>query len=303
MSLDKAFENFTVLHISDLHGAEEKAALDIWRTLLYGKRFDAVVLSGDMVGNNNHFTPLITLIQNLQTIKPGVPIYIVAGDEDPAPLLSSFRGTPEAYADWVLAVQNAGAIYLDAPVSQTMGRGVIWFIPESLYNVDAAGMINSLTHQKEEMEARGLPYEAEGGASYRALLARIDAMERTLAATKLITPNDLQIAVTHVPLEVGYVRTALEWASQEQPLSIRRVNLVLAGHYTGGQWRFFQFGPIFIPEQGWFPGDEGFVGLQRMNSVNQYISAGLEASNLYPMPGRLLNPPSAALLTFTARIE
>jgi predicted MPP superfamily phosphohydrolase len=93
------------------------------------------------------------------------------------------------------------------------------------------------------------------------------------------------------------------WASQEEPFSIRQVDLVMAGHFVGGQWRLFGLGPIYVPELGWFPGDTGIMGLQRINSVNQYVTGGLGASTFYPMPGRLFNPPSAALLTFTARIE
>ena len=303
MSLDKAYENFTVLHISDLHASEIGSDTELWRTLLYAKRFDAVVLSGDMVGASGDDKPLLSLIATLRSIKEAAPIYLVAGDEDPTPIVSAYRGTPEVYADWVIAAQRAGAIYLDAPVSQPVGRTAVWFVPEYLYGVDVAGMVTSLTRQKEDMEARGVQYEAEGGASYRALLARLDAMSRTEEAVKTMTGKDLQVAVTHVPLGVDYVRTAVEWASQEETFSIRQVNLVLAGHLAGGQWRLPSMGPVYVPEKGWFPGEEGLTGLQRMNSVNQYISAGIGASSFYPMPGRFFNPPVVSLLSFTARIE
>jgi predicted MPP superfamily phosphohydrolase len=303
MGLDKAYESFSVLHLSDLHGTTIGTDLETWRGLLYAKRFDAVVLSGDMVGKSGDYVPMLTLIQTLRTLKADLPIYFVAGDEDPAPLLSDYRGTPEVYADWVLAAQGAGAIYLDAPVSQPVGKLNVWFVPEYLYSVDVEGMAGTLANQKTDMEARGVPYEQEGGASYRALLARLDAMDRAAAAIKAMTESDMQIAVSHVPLKVDYVRTALEWAAQEQTFTIRNVDLVMAGHYVGGQWRFLGLGPIYVPDLGWFPGDDGVLGLQRINSVNQYITAGIGASSFYPMPGRLFNSPSAALLSFTARIE
>ncbi len=303
MSLDKTFENFTVLHISDLHAAAVGQDLEAWRTLLYGKRYSAVVLSGDMVGKSGEFAPLVSLLEALQKINADAPIYVVAGDEDPPPLVSAYRGTPEVYADWVLAAKKAGAIYLDAPVSQQVGKRIVWFIPEYLYSVDVEGMAQVLTNQKEQMEAQGLPYEAQGGASYRALVARLDAMARSAEALKAMTDKDLQIAVSHVPLGVDYVRTAVEWADVEKIFSIRRVNLVLAGHFVGGQWRLLSMGPVYVPEMGWFPGDEGILGLQRINSVNQYITGGLGASSFYPMPGRLFNTPNVALLSFTAKIE
>lgn len=302
MGLDKAYENFSMLHISDLHASGVGSDLEAWRTLLYAKRFDAVVFSGDMVGKSGDYAPLLALIQTLKTIKADVPIYFVAGDDDPAPLISAYRGKPEVYADWVLAAQEAGAVYLDAPVSQSVGKFKVWFVPEYLYSVDVTGMISSLTYQKEGMESQGVQYEAEGGASYRALLARLDAMERSAAAIKTILSKDLQVAVTHVPLSVERVRTAVEWAATDELFTIRHVDLVMAGHYVGGQWRLFGQ-PIYVPEIGWFPGEEGIVGLQRINSVSQYITAGLGASSYYPMPGRLFNVPSVALLTFTAKLQ
>ena len=303
MALDKAFENFSVLHISDLHAAEIGGNADAWRTLLYGKRYHAVVLTGDMVGKSGNYTPLLSLIEILRGINAEAPIYFIAGDDDPPPLISAYRGTPEVYADWVIAAVNAGAVYLDAPQSQQAGKNNVWFTPEYLYGIDVAGMLSSLTQQKDDMEQKGMQYEAEGGASYRALLARLEAVQRTVDAVKTMTSNDMQIAVTHAPLAVEYVRTAVEWADLDGVFNIRHVNLVMAGHFVGGQWRLPNLGPIYVPEAGWFPGDSGILGLQRLNSVNQYISGGLGSSSYYPMPGRLFNAPSASLLIFTARIE
>jgi len=303
LGLDKTYESFSVLHIGDLHATASVTGLEDWRALLFTRRFDAVVFSGDMVGKSGDFGPMISLIETLKIIKPTVPIYFLAGDDDPIPLDSTYRGTPEVYASWVLAARSAGAIYLDAPVSQPIGKLNVWFAPEYLYTVDAKRMLGSLAYQKQEMEAQGLPYETEGGARYRALLAQLDAMERTVEALNAMTDKDMQIAVCHAPLSVDYMRTAVEWAPLDHPFSIRRVNLVMAGHYVSGQWRLLGLGPVYVPEVGWFPGDAGVVGLQRVNSVNQYITGGLGASSFNPLPGRLFNPPNASLLTFTARIE
>lgn len=86
MALDKAFEGFTVLHISDMHASPLGDDLDLWRTLLYSKSFQAVVLTGDMVGTGGDFEPLLSLIHTLQQLSPNAPIYFVAGDDDPAPV-------------------------------------------------------------------------------------------------------------------------------------------------------------------------------------------------------------------------
>ena len=151
MGLDKTFEGFTVLHISDLHGSGLADDLSQWKSLLNGKNYHAVVLSGDMVGKDGDDEPLLTLIHNLNTLREGVPIYFIAGDEDPEPVLSTARGTPKVLAGWVEAAQKAGAIYLDAPVSQTVGKKTVWFSPEYLYDVDVDGLIGALTSQQQSM--------------------------------------------------------------------------------------------------------------------------------------------------------
>ena len=43
--------------------------------------------------------------------------------------------------------------------------------------------------------------------------------------------------------------------------------------------------------------------MQRINSLNQYISPGIGASDDYPMKGRLFNKPTVTLITFTARLQ
>ncbi len=303
MSLDKTFENFTVLHLSDLHA--DALGLDPikWKELLYGKSYSAVVMTGDMVGKSGDFSPFVMLIKTLRQLNESAPIFFIAGDDDPAPILTDVHASPGTLAEWVTAAQSAGAIYLDAPTAVQVGKRNVWFTPESLYSVDIAGMLGSLTRQKEEMEQSGRQYEGEGSASYRALCYRLDATDRASLALEKMTDKDLQIGVTHVPLTADYVRTMHSWADPSMIFNFRRLSLVLAGHYAGGQWRISALGPLYVPGRGWFPGDEGVTGMQRINSISQYISAGLGASGYYPMPGRLFNTPGATLLTFTAKLE
>ncbi|NLI22359.1 MAG: metallophosphoesterase [Clostridiales bacterium] len=303
MSLDKKLENFTLLHLSDLHGDARGLDADMWRTLLYGKGFSAVVMTGDMVGRGGDYTPLVSLIKTLKQIKADVPVYLIAGDDDPAAVMSTLHGNPEVLADWVRAAQDAGAVYLDRPVSQPVGKLTAWFVPEYLYSVDIAGMQDSLTRQKQDMEAQGQQYEGEGGASYRALCYRLEAITASAEALKAMGKEDLQIGLAHVPLQADYVREMVEWADETAAFSFRRLSLVVAGHFCGGQWRLGGLGPLYVPQQGWFPGDTGVTGMQRVNSISQYISAGLAPSDFYPMPGRLFNTPAVTLLSFTAKID
>ena len=78
---------------------------------------------------------------------------------------------------------------------------------------------------------------------------------------KIMNKNDLQIGLTHVPLEANYVREMVEWADETAVFSFRRLSLVLAGHYCGGQWRLGGLGPLYVPDQGWLVGDNGIFGM------------------------------------------
>lgn len=303
MGLDKTYEGFSILHLSDLHASEVGSDPALWRELLFGKTYHAVVLTGDMVGADGNDEPLLSLIHALQQAKQDVPIYFIAGDEDPEPVITTSQGTPEALAEWVRAAQKAGAIYLDAPVAQAVGKQTVWFVPQYLYDMDPGSMIASLTSQIADMEASGQQYDAAGSAVYRALRYRLDATQRTQEALRLMEEDDLQIAVNHAPLETSYIRTSLEWADQTQVFNFRQIDLLLCGDLCGGQWRLPGVGPVYLPERGFFPGDEGVTGLQRVNSINQYISAGLGAGRYNPLPGRLMNPPAASLLKFTGTIQ
>ena len=249
-----------------------------------------------MVGATGNDEPLLSLIHTLRMVKADVPIYFISGDEDPVPVLSAQQDAPDALAGWVRAAQREGAIYLDAPTAQQVGKKTVWFVPQYLYDMDPESMIASLTAQLAEMGE-------EDGALYRALSYRLDAMQRTQEAVKLMKEGDLQIAVNHAPLETGYIRTSLEWADQTQVFNFRQIDLLLCGDLCGGQWRLPGAGPVYIPERGFFPGNDNVMGMQRINSINQYISPGLGASALNPLPGRLMNPPGAALLKFTGTIQ
>ena len=80
-------------------------------------------------------------------------------------------------------------------------------------------------------------------------------------------------------------------------------DLVIAGHYHGGQVRVPFYGAPFIPVMtssfydGFFPDQNYVSGLAAGNSIQQYISRGLGASNI---PFRLFNTPEINLLTLKA---
>ncbi len=303
MSLDKAYEGLTLLHISDLHASQLGSDLSLWKDMLNGKSYKAVIITGDMVGQSGEYEPFLSLIHNLKQINAAAPIYFIAGDEDPTPVLTTNRGTPQVLAKWVLAAQEQGAVYLDSPQMLQVGKKKVWFTPQYLYDVDVEGMLGSLNNQKADMEAQGMPFDPVGGATYRALCYRIEVMERTRTAMREMTAQDLQIAVNHSPLDTDYIRESLQWSEEVHPFSFRNIDLLLCGDLCAGGWRLPGGNAIYEKDHGWLPDDEGIVGMQRINSLNQYISPGLGAPAAQLLPGRVFNPPRATLIKFTAKLE
>lgn len=70
------------------------------------------------------------------------------------------------------------------------------------------------------------------------------------------------------------------------------VDLVLAGHTHGGQWRIPFLGAFFIPNQGFFP--EISDGVYKKGATTMIVTTGLGASNV---DLRLFNRPEIALVT------
>ena len=303
LTLNKSYEGFTVLFLSDLHAQDIGSDTAQWNKLLFGKNWHAAVLGGDMVGSRGDYEPLLSLIHILKQMKPDAPIYFIAGDDDPDPILSSAHASAQVYNEWVTAAVQAGGIYLDAPVCQEFSKKNVWFVPMYLYDTDTAGMAATLDSLKTQMEQDGRQYTADGGAAYRAVCARLEAMQRSTDAIRQIQSGDLQIAVNHTPLEADYIRENLEWSNRKDIFSLRSVSLLMCSHLCGGQWCLPGGMPLYIPDWGLFPGSGNVKGMQRLNSLNFYISPGLGASEKHPLPGRVFNAPGATLLKFTAAVQ
>lgn len=303
MGLDKSYEGFTVLHISDLQAQEIGSDTAKWKKLLLQKHFDCVVCTGDMVGKTGNAEPFLSLIHTIQYLRPNVPIFFVDGDADPQAVQTAPHGSAEVLADWVVAAQKLSAVYLDSPQWVSCGKNRVWITPQYLYDMDIDGMIATLERKLAEMEQQGMHYETENGALYRSVQYRLEVMHRTKEAAEQMTDRDLQIAVNHAPLSADYVRTQIEWSDSADVFRFRAVDLLLCGHNCGGGWKLPGGKTLYLSGCGIFPPEETVQGMQRINSLNQYISPGIGAPSDSPFTGRFFNKPAITLLKFTASIQ
>ena len=124
-----------------------------------------------------------------------------------------------------------------------------------------------------------------------------------------MSSKDIQIALTHHPLQLSAVENLQEWSGDETASYARTVSLILAGHYAGGQWVLPLAGPLKAPESaglpnnGWFPSAEKVRGLSYILGIPQYIDPGLGVCQTNNLPDfRLFNTPTVSLLTLTSRV-
>ncbi len=295
----KDLEGFTILHLSDLNAKRFYENQSGFKKAIEGLNYKAVVITGDMVGKSGDYEPFLEL---LKTLKEGIPVYFIPGDSDPPAIVYESHGSANPLNDYIVKAQELGAVYVDAPVSLLVGKCVIWFSPESQYNLDILSQTHAYEKQKANYIAMGQQNTPDGAANIRALDYLIERMNRLSIARKQIQPEDLQIVLTHQPLTEEYFREMAVYESDTE-MTLANVALCFAGHYAGGLVRTpWNNQALYIPGLGYAPDDRLYTGISRVGGLTQHISPGLSTSSFYPlMPMRLYNPPTATYITLSGK--
>lgn len=110
-----------------------------------------------------------------------------------------------------------------------------------------------------------------------------------------VKEEDVLIGIMHYPMDEHFYQAKRE-SGQFPPY-----DLILAGHFHGGQWRIPFYGAIFVSDvygNGWFPSQDRVSGLTEWSGYYQYVSRGLGASGSNPLlKQRWFNPPEINVLT------
>ena len=301
LDLPSDLENFSILHISDLHGARFGQNQKGIESVLGNTRYSCVVMTGDMLGEDGDVEPLLELI----SIMPhDTPKYLIPGDTDGPYIETRAHSSLSVYTDWAERVQAAGVTILDQPVLITREKGRLWLVPEELYALDLKGMQSTVENQAEELNKRSTSLTADDAARIRSLEYELQRIESLKEIKTKFTTEDVQVVLTHTPLSEDYVSDMIAWSEKDDPFSMRYASLILAGHYNGGQWRIPFVGAIYVPELGWLPKDELIQGLSYLHGIPQYISPGLGSDPHYEhQPGRVFNNPVITKITLTRKAE
>lgn len=309
VGLPEDLEGYRILLLSDLNGRrfgdEQATILREIGTLDY----DAVFFAGDMVGSGGDPQPFYELLEGLPSSKP---VYFIAGDSDPQPVLDVTRditGTVEqmVLADWILGAIERGATYVDAPVELNVGDSSIWISPADMLNLDAGELANTCEEQMlQEQEGTVLGLQGDHD-TLPSTTYRYERAQRLLNAVNSMTAADVHISLAHEPPSDDFLYASSTHNSSEEKY-LTQPSLVLAGHYCGGVWRLPLVGALYIPSStaerhGWFPAQEDVQGLSTAGGTQLYITAGLSTTDSAPlMFFRFLNRPQISIIELTATL-
>ena len=309
VGLPEDLEGYRILLLSDLNGRrfgdEQATILREIGTLDY----DAVFIVGDMVGKGGDPEPFYELLEGLPSNRP---VYFIAGDSDPQPVLDVTRditGTVEqmVLADWILGAIERGATYVDAPVELNVGDASIWISPASMLNLDAGELADTCEEQMlQEQEGTVLGLSSDHD-TLPATTYRYERAQRLVNAVNSMTATDVHISLAHEPPSDDFLAASATHDTTEEKY-LTQPALVLAGHYCGGVWRLPALGAFYIPSStadrhGWFPAQEDVQGLSTAGGTQMYVTAGLSTTGSAPvMFFRFLNRPQISIIELTATL-
>lgn len=311
--LQSDFEGYKILLISDLNGRFFGQDQSILMRKLEGEKYDCVVLAGDMVGSSGNTDAFYALLDQLGTRKP---VYFIAGDNDPSPLLSVPRDNSSAsltlrqmvLSDWVLGAIEHGAIYLDTPTKVTKGASSMWLLPDLFLNLNVG---DSLDEYKDELAQESESY-LEGIIRSKDTLPltnyRRDILYKSDSLISSVADTDLTIMVSHeVPSDSQILHAQDPGSAAEKKGHFASPDLILSGHYCGGEWKLPLIGPVYVssnilPRYGWFPDRSYVEGQRAVGTTTVYTTSGMGNNDDTLLFGRLNNPPQVSILTLTGEL-
>lgn len=266
--LPEELNGFTILQITDLHEKQ----FGKWQSTLLkeinSQQYDAIVFTGDMLMENDstNFQPYFDIIDGLHNKEHAL---FVPGNSDPTPYKKYIRDNKVFYEKhaFYLEMENRGVKFLESLYSIKIGEHAIRFV---------------------DFEASLLTKNKQG----EYVLEEFKDLENR-------REEDVLIALNHYPI----VDDKVDYYKSHSTFDFKNYDLVIAGHYHGGQYRLPLIGAIFVPEamykwNGLFPPRDRVKGLWEYDGVKQYVSAGLGSSNTIPfMKFRLFNTPEINVLT------
>ncbi|QNF26176.1 metallophosphoesterase [Metabacillus elymi] len=280
--LPEKLDGYKILQITDLHekvfGSNQKDLISKINSIDY----DAIVFTGDMLvsDDSSNYKPYYDIIDG---IKKKEHALFVSGNSDPSNYVYDNAGNVGKH-DFIKGMESRGVMLLESVYSIQIDAAKIHFVDFELSTLN--------TKMRD-----GLPNII--GKSLR----NIDYRNKLLdEITKLdnVDNSDILIGLNHYPV----VDAKIDQLNNHEYHVFRDYDLIMAGHYHGGQIRLPFYGALFVPEpyyerSGLFPPLNRVKGLWEYKQTKQYVSAGLGSSQTVSfLKFRLFNTPEINVLTF-----
>lgn len=272
-------DGFTILQITDLHekvfGEDQRRLLEKINTINY----DAIIFTGDMLNDplSTNYEPFYKLIEGISNKEVA---FFVPGNKDSQSFILKEETSFEK-DEFIRGMEERGVKLLDSVYKVEKGDSNLFF------TYFENSIIKERLSKSEEKESK------HG--------VEINRIQKNLTLLDKLTDSKVLIALNHYPLpdeQIDDLKNSDEY-------EFRNYDLIIAGHYHGGQIRLPIIGALFVPESyyfwdGLFPPQDRVKGLWEYDGIQQYVSTGLGSSDAISfLKFRFLNPPEINVLKLT----
>lgn len=290
-SLPKELQGYSLLHVSDLHGQYFGAGQKTVAEALAGADYDAVIITGDLVNDPNaadagrQNDAVVELAAYFAA--QGKPVYYVLGNHDAPETTYNAEGEP-VRGELYTRLDEVGAVLLDRVARIGVGSNgySVWLWP-----------FDQLAITREQAQEELDKLEAVPQPSYSQQMS-IAQYRAVLEYYQSASSADILVSATHYPVTQARLDDFERRCEQAEEI-LSGVDLVVSGHYHGGQICLPVVGAVYVPDtslgwNGFFPGSD-VKGMVDTGGLAQNISGGLGSTRLR---FRLFNTPEVSVITF-----
>lgn len=265
-NLPEEFDGFTILQLADLHsktfGENQIELIEIINNL----NFDMIAITGDMENRQDpNSEPFINLLKGIDNKEE---IFYTPGNH--GPMVYTDEYSFNSFTESNRLNKNHNNEIVDRELTE------VGIILKEL-GVKFLDEVHSIERGKEKLWVSELVY--------------LDEFNELIESE--YKEDNIKIAVTHYPMS----KAVYEGSVGER---LGEYDLIVSGHYHGGQWRIPYLGGLFIPDingNGIFPSQERVSGLTEWGRFKQYVSTGIGAGGPIEMLRfRFFNKPEINLI-------